>query len=42
LEDTAVVDPQKCMGCGLCMVTCPTEAIALHEVRGSDFVPKAG
>ncbi|MGD0627540.1 MAG: 4Fe-4S binding protein [Thermodesulfobacteriota bacterium] len=42
LEDTALVDPQKCMGCGLCMVTCPTEAIALREVRGSDFLPKAG
>ena len=29
--DTAVVNPDKCMGCGLCLVTCPTEAITLEE-----------
>lgn len=38
-EDTALVDPAKCMGCGLCLVTCPDEAISLKEVRPQDFVP---
>jgi len=33
------IDEEKCMGCGLCVVTCPTEAITLKEVRGEDFVP---
>jgi ferredoxin len=26
----AVVDIDKCLGCGLCAGTCPTEAIWLH------------
>jgi NAD-dependent dihydropyrimidine dehydrogenase PreA subunit len=25
-------DPDKCWGCGLCVSTCPTEAITLIEV----------
>jgi len=33
-----VVD--KCMGCGLCHVTCPEEAINLIEVRSEDFIPQ--
>lgn len=33
------IDEEKCMGCGLCVVTCPTEAITLKEIRGEDFVP---
>ena len=33
------IDEEKCMGCGLCVVTCPTEAITLKVIRGEDFVP---
>jgi NAD-dependent dihydropyrimidine dehydrogenase PreA subunit len=29
----------KCMGCGLCQVTCPEEAISLTAVREEDFIP---
>jgi NAD-dependent dihydropyrimidine dehydrogenase PreA subunit len=39
-EDTAVIDPEKCMGCGLCLVTCPEDALSLKEVRPADFVPE--
>ncbi|MGQ9653375.1 MAG: 4Fe-4S binding protein [Thermodesulfobacteriota bacterium] len=38
--DTAMVAPERCMGCGLCAVICPTEAITLKEVRPPEFVPK--
>jgi NAD-dependent dihydropyrimidine dehydrogenase PreA subunit len=38
-NDTARVDADKCMGCGLCLVTCPEEALSLKEVRPQDFVP---
>jgi Fe-S-cluster-containing hydrogenase component 2 len=38
-DDTALVDDQKCMGCGLCLVTCPDEALSLKEARPQDFVP---
>ncbi len=30
---------EKCMGCGLCQVTCPEDAISLNAVRPMDFVP---
>lgn len=29
----------KCMGCGLCQVTCPEDAIVLKAVRPEDFIP---
>ncbi len=29
----------KCMGCGLCQITCPEDAISLKEVREIDFIP---
>ena len=27
----AVVDAEKCIGCGVCTITCPTEALKLHR-----------
>lgn len=33
------VIPEKCMGCGICQITCPEEAISLKEVRPLDFIP---
>jgi heterodisulfide reductase subunit A-like polyferredoxin len=38
-DDLAVVNAEKCMGCGVCTVSCPTEALRLKEVRAADFVP---
>ncbi|MCP4603361.1 MAG: ferredoxin family protein [Proteobacteria bacterium] len=29
----------KCMGCGLCQITCPQEAINLRDIRPSNFIP---
>jgi Pyruvate/2-oxoacid:ferredoxin oxidoreductase delta subunit/predicted transcriptional regulator len=37
--DTAVVNAEKCMGCGVCLVTCPVESLSLEEVRPAEFVP---
>ena len=28
-EGSAEVDPDRCIGCGLCVVSCPAEAITL-------------
>jgi ferredoxin len=33
------VIPEKCMGCGVCQITCPEDAIALKEVRPANFIP---
>lgn len=33
------VMPEKCMGCGLCQITCPEDAISLKAVRPLDFIP---
>lgn len=32
-DDIALIDADKCMGCGICVPTCPVEAIAYDEVR---------
>ena len=38
-EEVSTIDAEKCMGCGLCQVACPEEAISLKEVREPDFIP---
>lgn len=38
-DDTALIDADKCMGCGICVPTCPGEAIAYEEVRQKEFIP---
>jgi Na+-translocating ferredoxin:NAD+ oxidoreductase RNF subunit RnfB len=40
VDDTAVISTEKCLGCGLCQVACPNEAIALKEIREKDYVPE--
>ncbi|BBO66217.1 hypothetical protein DSCA_01470 [Desulfosarcina alkanivorans] len=36
MEETVRVDPDRCIGCGLCVVTCPTEALRLIPKAGAD------
>ncbi len=38
-DTVATVDEHKCMGCGVCRVVCPTEAIGMEIVRPQDFIP---
>jgi Fe-S-cluster-containing hydrogenase component 2 len=30
-EGRPIVDPEKCIGCGVCTVGCPEEALRLHR-----------
>ena len=39
MTETARIKKEKCMGCGLCLVTCPEDAISLDSVRPEDFIP---
>lgn len=38
-SETMSVIGDKCMGCGLCQVTCPEEAIRMTAVREENFIP---
>jgi len=38
-NDTAEVSAEACMGCGLCLVTCPSGALSLKETRPEEHVP---
>jgi len=38
-SETMSVIRNKCMGCGLCQITCPEEAISMTAVREEDFIP---
>jgi Fe-S-cluster-containing hydrogenase component 2 len=35
-NDLAQVDEKRCIGCGLCVSTCPTGAIVLHPRDGAN------
>lgn len=38
LRGTIVVDKERCKGCGVCIVNCPTHSIALsHEVNSKGY-----
>jgi Fe-S-cluster-containing hydrogenase component 2 len=32
-DEKVYIDEDKCMGCGVCTVTCPTEAIRLDRLE---------
>jgi ferredoxin len=36
-DDIAVVDLNRCIGCGLCVTTCPSEALHLIKKPESDL-----
>jgi len=36
VEDSATVDTQVCLGCGVCVPSCPTDAIALTRRQESE------
>ena len=37
-KGAVVVDMEKCKGCGVCVVNCPTNTLALHkEVNGKGY-----
>jgi ferredoxin len=35
--DTAEINPDRCIGCGLCVTTCPAEAIELLPKSETDW-----
>jgi len=42
IQDPAVVDLDRCIGCGLCVTTCPSEALSMKLKEESQLtVPPA-
>ena len=37
----AVVDPEMCFGCGVCVVGCDQAALKMKTVRPPEFIPPA-
>jgi ferredoxin len=41
-EDRATIDLKRCVGCGLCVTTCPTKALSLRPKDPQEiYVPPA-
>jgi len=41
-EDRATIDLKRCVGCGLCVTTCPTKAVSLRRKAPEElYVPPA-
>jgi NAD-dependent dihydropyrimidine dehydrogenase PreA subunit len=38
VDGMAVVDSDRCYGCGNCVITCPEEALTLEEVRPLEHI----
>ena len=42
VDDTARVDPDRCIGCGLCVPECPSEALVMRQKTADEqYVPPA-
>jgi ferredoxin len=41
-KETSVVDLARCLGCGLCVVSCPTDAIELRKKEEEVIPPPTG
>ncbi len=38
-EERAYIDPEKCMGCGSCVVSCPVGVRTMKLVRPAKHIP---
>ena len=41
-EERVSINPEACLGCGLCVIRCPTEALKMKLVRPPEHIPVPG